>query len=117
MQHWVSDMDSDLSPEQQAFVRKLSDEMLARKLAENAVKITDSKEIDSLYFECASWSDAKPYYQNLGQFCGGIITERFIHPFSNGKRHVQFTFWVDENGKDVTECIEWTPYLNYPYPL
>ena len=99
------------------FVKKMAQEMIERKTAENAVVITDPEEIDSLYFECVSWSGGKPYYQDFGQFCGGVTTERFIHPFFNGDRHVQFTYWVDENGNNVTECVEWTPYLNYPYPL
>lgn len=99
-----------LSLEQQAFARKMADGMIARK-AHERTKILTITEAESLELKCRS--KGSPYYESDGQFTGGYHCARYEHPSKPGRR-IQFSYTPDG---DIDECVEWTQYLNYPYPL
>ena len=103
-------MQSDLLLEQQAFVRKMADQMIERQTRERAEVF--SKE-DAIILEQECLASDEPYYESDGQFTGGYHCARYYHP-SNPGRNVQFSYTPEG---EIYECIEWTPYLNYPYPL
>ena len=91
------------------FVQAMAAEMQKRAQHEQKIVHENPEEIENLYYECLSQGD--PYYSDYGQFCGGIITERFHHPFDKD-RNIEFTTY-----DDATECVSWIPFEDYPYPV